>query len=49
MACRVLGLSTQRYYQWLKNPVSQRDWDGAHVIDALLELHVEDPRWVIGS
>ncbi|KAJ1684260.1 hypothetical protein LUZ63_020553 [Rhynchospora breviuscula] len=43
VACRVLKLSTQGYYKWLKQPVSQRDWDDAHAIDALLELHVEDP------
>jgi len=43
VACRVLGLSTQGYYQWLKDPVSQRDYDDAHVIDALHGLHAEDP------
>ncbi len=43
MACRALGLSTQGYYQWLKDPVSQRDWDDARAIDALLEIHQDDP------
>jgi transposase InsO family protein len=43
VACRVLGLSTQGYYKWLKDPVSQRDWDDAHVIDALLAIHEDDP------
>lgn len=43
VACRVLGLSTQGYYKWLKEPVSQRDYDDAHVIDVLRELHEEDP------
>ncbi len=43
VACRVLGLSTQGYYKWLKDPVSQRDYDDAHVIDVLHELHAEDP------
>ena len=43
VACRVLGLSTQGYYKWLKGPVSQRDWDDAHVIDALLGIHEDDP------
>jgi len=42
VACRVLGLSTQGYYKWLKNPVSQRDWDDAHVIDVLYDLHADD-------
>lgn len=43
VACRVLGLSTQGYYKWLKGPVSQRDWDDAHVIDAVLGIHQDDP------
>ena len=43
VACRVLKLSTQGYYKWLKAPVSQRDYDDAHLIDALRELHADDP------
>ena len=43
VACRVLGLSRQGYYQWLPDPVSQRDWDDAHAIDALLDIHEDDP------
>lgn len=43
VACRVLGRSTQAYYKWLKDPISQRDWDDAHVIHELLALHEEDP------
>lgn len=43
VACRVLKLSTQGYYKWLKGPVSQRDYDDAHVIDALREIHSDDP------
>jgi putative transposase len=43
VACRVLGLTTQGYYKWSKDPVSQRDWDDAHAIHALLEIHEDDP------
>ena len=43
VACRVLGLSTQGYYKWLQDPVSQRDWDDAHVIDVIRDVHEEDP------
>ena len=43
VACRVLGLSTQGYYQWLKEPVSRRDFDDAHVINVLREIHEDDP------
>lgn len=43
MACRVLGRSTQSYYKWLADPVCQRDWDDAHAIDALRDIHADDP------
>ena len=43
VACRLLGLSTQGYYKWLRSPVSQRDWDDAHAIDQLREIHDDDP------
>jgi putative transposase len=42
VACRVLGLSTQGYYKWLKDPVCQRDYDDAHLIDVLYDLHEDD-------
>ena len=42
VACRVLGLSTQGYYKWLKDPVSQRDYDDAHLIDVLYDIHEDD-------
>lgn len=42
VACRVLGLSSQGYYKWLKEPVSQRDWDDAHLIDVILDVHSDD-------
>ncbi len=43
VACRVLKLSTQGYYKWLKDPVSRRDYDDAHVIDVVLSIHEDDP------
>jgi putative transposase len=43
VACRVLKLSTQGYYKWLQDPVSQRDWDDAHLIHAVREIHQDDP------
>jgi len=42
VACRVLGLSPQGYYKWLRSPISTRDWDDAHLIDVLYELHEDD-------
>jgi transposase InsO family protein len=36
---RVLGLSRAGYYKWLSDPVCQRDYDDAHLIDKLYDLH----------
>ena len=42
VALRVLNLSRQGYYQWETSPVSRRDWDDAHLIDVLYDLHADD-------
>lgn len=42
VACRVLGFSKQAYYQWLAKPVSDRDWDEAHLINAARDVWDED-------
>ncbi|AFC42297.1 integrase catalytic subunit [Mycobacterium intracellulare ATCC 13950] len=43
MTCRVLGFSTQAFYKWRKAPLSQRDWDDAHLINAARDIHADDP------
>jgi len=43
LACGVLGFSTQAYYAWVVNPVSDRDLDDAYVINALIDAHGDDP------
>src|SRR4051794_36110729 len=43
VTCRVLGFSTQAFYKWRKTPVSQRDWDDAHLINAAYDIHADDP------
>jgi putative transposase len=45
VTCRVLGFSTQAFYQWKKQPVTQRDWDDAHLINAALEIHDGAPEF----
>jgi transposase InsO family protein len=42
VACRVLGFSKQAFYRWKANPVSQRDWDDAHLINAAYDIHHDD-------
>jgi len=45
VTCRVLGFSKQAFYQWKADPMSQRDWDDAHLINAAIEIHHDDPEF----
>ena len=45
VTCRVLGFSKQAYYSWLKAPVTERDWDDAHLINAAIDIHSDDPEF----
>ena len=45
VTCRVLGFKPQSFYKWCSNPVSQRDWDNAHLINAALDIHADDPEF----
>jgi len=43
VTCQVLGFTKQAYYQWQAAPVSRRDWGDAHLINAALDAHHDDP------
>ena len=43
LTCRVLGFSKQAFYKWQANPVTDREWDDAHLINAALDIHADDP------
>jgi hypothetical protein len=43
VTCRVLGFSKQAFYAWKSDPVSQRDWDDAHLINAAADINRDDP------
>jgi hypothetical protein len=43
VTCRALGFSKQACYAWKANPVSQRDWDDAYLINAAVDIHHHDP------
>lgn len=45
VSCRVLGFSRQAYYQWLADPVSDREWSDAHAANAVLDAHADDPEF----
>ncbi len=43
LTCGVLGFTTQAYYSWLADPVSDRDLADAYLTNALIDAHVDDP------
>jgi transposase InsO family protein len=43
VTCRVLGFSKQAFYKWRVNPVSDRDWADAHLVNAAYDIHADDP------
>jgi len=43
VTCRVLDFTTQAFYAWRKSPVSQRDWDNAHLLNLAIDIHADDP------
>ena len=45
VTCRVLGFSTQAFYQWCANPVCARDLDDAYLTNAAVDLHSDDPEF----
>ena len=45
VSCRVLKLSRQPYYRWLKSPVRERELVQAYRANALHDAHLEDPEF----
>jgi transposase InsO family protein len=45
LTCGVLGFSAQAFYRWCSDPVSQRDYDDAHLVDAIRDVHSDDPEF----
>jgi putative transposase len=45
VTCGVLGHSTQAFYKWQKEPVCRRDLDDAHVVNAIVDIHRDDPEF----
>ena len=42
LSCRVLGFSRQGYYAWRADPVCDRDWSDAHVINEIRAIREKD-------
>jgi transposase InsO family protein len=45
VTCRVLKIARQPYYRWLRNPVSDRRLDEAHLANAIFDAHRDDPEF----
>ena len=43
LTCGVLGHSTQAYYAWATNPVSDRDLEDAYLTNVSIDAHDDDP------
>jgi putative transposase len=44
-SCRVLGFSPQAFYKWRSAPCSRRDYDDAVVVNAIIDIHHDDPEF----
>jgi hypothetical protein len=42
VTCRVLGFSKQAFHKWEANPVTARDWDDAHLVNAAIDIHHDE-------
>ncbi|GAA1380756.1 hypothetical protein GCM10009613_05590 [Pseudonocardia kongjuensis] len=45
VTCRVLGFSKQAFYKWRAEPVCDRDYDDAHLINAAVDVHHDAPEF----
>jgi transposase InsO family protein len=39
----VLGFTPQAFHRWRANPVSDREWSDAHLVDRARDIHADDP------
>jgi putative transposase len=45
LTCGVLGFSTQAFYKWAADPICRRDLDDAHLTNAIVDIHGDDPEF----
>ena len=45
LTCGVLKFSPQAFYKWAANPICERDWDDAHLTNAIVDIHGDDPEF----
>jgi hypothetical protein len=45
LTCGVLGFSRQAFYKWQARPVCDRDWEDAHLTNAIVDVHADEPEF----
>ena len=45
LTCGVLGFSTRAFYKWQARPCSDRDWADSHLVNAIRDVHGDDPEF----
>ena len=45
VTCRVLRIARQPYYRWLAAPVTDAEFDEAHLVNAVFDAHRDDPEF----
>jgi putative transposase len=45
LTCGVLGFSAQAFYKWQAQPVCERDFDDAHLVNVIRNVHEDDPEF----
>ena len=45
VTCRVLKIARQPYYRWLADPVTDTEWNDAHLANAVFDAHRDDPEF----
>lgn len=45
VTCDVLGFTPQAFYKWQNQPCSDRDLDDAQVVNAIIDIHTDDPEF----
>jgi transposase InsO family protein len=45
LSCSVLGFSPQAFYKWRAAPVCERDLADAHLVNAIVDIHSDDPEF----
>jgi transposase InsO family protein len=45
VTCGVLGFSAQAFYKWRARPICDRDWSDAHLTNAIVDIHGDDPEF----